>query len=62
MRIRGPLTLVLVAGSLTLPAAASAQSGPPLPDPNSAVDLLPRPCAYEGGDPHERATERNEPP
>ena len=31
---------------------ASAQT-PPLPDPNFATTVLPRPCAYEGGDPYE---------
>jgi hypothetical protein len=35
------------------PAEASAQRSPS-PEPNFAVDVLPRPCAYEGGDRYER--------
>jgi plastocyanin len=38
---------------MLVPVGARAQ-GPPLPDPNFAVDVLPRPCAYEGGDPYEQ--------
>ena len=36
------------------PQAALAQT-PPAPDPNFATTVLPRPCAYEGGDSREAA-------
>ena len=33
---------------------AAAQRPEPSPEPNFAVNVAPRPCAYEGGDPYER--------
>jgi plastocyanin len=45
------LVLVLGAGAL-VPGTAAPQRAP-TPEPNFAVNLLPRPCAYEGGDPYE---------
>jgi hypothetical protein len=45
------VALVLGLGGV-LPATASPQRSP-TPDPNFAITLLPRPCAYEGGDPYE---------
>jgi hypothetical protein len=45
------MVLVLGIGAL-LPTTAVPQRSP-TPEPNFAVNLLPRPCAYEGGDPYE---------
>ena len=46
---------------LALPSVAAAPPDPPIPpDPNFAVDLLPRPCALEGNDPYERQFYENE--
>jgi hypothetical protein len=45
--------LVLVVGAWGV-AAAAADARPPLPEPNFAITLLPRPCAYEGNDPYEK--------
>jgi hypothetical protein len=45
------LVLVLAIGAL-VPSVAVPQHAP-TPEPNFAVNLLPRPCAYEGGDPYE---------
>jgi plastocyanin len=36
------------------PVASHAQRPEPTPEPNFAVNILPRPCAYEGSDPYER--------
>ena len=48
-----PMLLVLaITGGGIATSAASAQQTPPVtPDPNFATTVLPRPCAYEGGDP-----------
>lgn len=49
-------TVVLLALAVAWATAAGARAqGPVVPEPNAAVDLLPRPCAYEGGDRYERA-------
>jgi hypothetical protein len=45
--------VVLAVLAMLVPAEASAQRSP-TPEPNFAVDVLPRPCAYEGGDRFER--------
>lgn len=45
---------VVVAAGLALPSVAAAPPDPPVPEPNFAVDLMPRPCAFEGNDPYER--------
>jgi hypothetical protein len=43
--------------AVVVPASASASPPhPPTPEPNAAVDLLPRPCALEGNDPYEKRT------
>src|SRR5436190_4128094 len=47
------LLLVLAALAVAAPTAA-ADPRPPTPEPNFAVNLLPRPCALEGNDPYER--------
>src|SRR3954466_14707853 len=48
----------VVAAALTIICAAvvpaHAQRPEPTPEPNFAVNVLPRPCAYEGGDEYER--------
>jgi hypothetical protein len=44
---------ILAALVLLAPVDASAQRSP-TPEPNFAVDIAPRPCAYEGGDRYER--------
>jgi hypothetical protein len=54
------LALVVLAMLAAAPPAANAQRPAPTPEPNFAVDVAPRPCAYEGGDPYERATYENE--
>src|SRR4051795_438095 len=42
-------------GALAIwPVASRAQRPSPTPEPNFAVNVLPRPCAYEGGDPYEK--------
>ena len=48
--------LLLFGLLLSAPAGAGAQSvgREPAPDPNFAVDIAPRPCAFEGDDPFER--------
>jgi plastocyanin len=53
---RGRLTAFLtVAVAACLPTPAGAQSPrPPVPDPNFAGDVLPRPCALDTRDPYER--------
>jgi hypothetical protein len=52
MRRRTLLVVVLVAAML--PVASRAMSSPPLPEVNFAGTVLPRPCAWDGDDPHER--------
>jgi plastocyanin len=46
------LALAMPLGGAAASTAAAQQA--PLPEPNFAITLLPRPCAYEGGDPYER--------
>jgi hypothetical protein len=53
----GAALIVLV---LTLVAATGASSREPTPEPNFAVDLAPRPCAFEGNDGYERKFYENE--
>jgi hypothetical protein len=53
MRRAGLLLAGVVAGSLALPSA-TAPAQAPLPDPNFAVDVAPRPCKFETNDPYER--------
>ena len=48
----GVLGLLIAGVMLAAPGAATAQREP-LPEPNFAADLLPRPCSYEGGDRYE---------
>ncbi|MGH2978446.1 MAG: hypothetical protein ACRDLQ_02255 [Solirubrobacterales bacterium] len=48
------LLVLAITGGGIAPLPASAQT-PAVPDPNFATTILPRPCAYEGGDPHEAA-------
>jgi hypothetical protein len=56
---RALLRRLVLAGVLSLAAvlaaasAAGAQSRPPSPEPNFAVDLAPRPCALDTRDPYE---------
>jgi plastocyanin len=45
---------VLLGAAAASPGTAAAQRPEPTPEPNFAVTLLPRPCAYEGGDEYER--------
>jgi hypothetical protein len=45
------LLFALLATGLLAPPAVAAPT--PTPEPNFGVTLLPRPCAYEGGDPYE---------
>jgi hypothetical protein len=45
--------LVLVLGACALVPTTAATQRAPTPEPNFAITLLPRPCAYEGGDPYE---------
>jgi hypothetical protein len=52
-RGRALLALVLVALAAA-PSGAQADGRAPTPEPNFAVNVLPRPCAYEGHDPYER--------
>lgn len=50
----GVLVALVVVGCLAIPGiTATAQNSPSPVDPNAAVDLEPRPCVYEGGDPVE---------
>jgi hypothetical protein len=59
-RFAGLLGLVVV---LLMPASASAQRVDRAPTPEldfAGVELLPRPCAYEGNDPYEREFYRAE--
>ncbi|MFL5887366.1 MAG: hypothetical protein ACJ77M_20035 [Thermoleophilaceae bacterium] len=56
-RISRRLVAALVAmcvGAAVLPFAAKAQRPAPTPEPNFAVNVAPRPCAYEGDDPYEK--------
>jgi hypothetical protein len=53
-------SLAVVAGAALLPGEASARRPEPTPEPNFAVNLLPRPCAYEGGDKYERRSYQRE--
>ena len=46
------LVVFAIAWGGVAPAVTSAQT-PPAPDPNFAGTVLPRPCAYEGGDQYE---------
>jgi plastocyanin len=47
--------MVFLAGALVAaPEPVSLAAEPPGPEPNTAVDLDPRPCRYEGNDPFER--------
>ena len=48
------LAIATVLATLLVPAVASAQRAAPTPEPNFAVDVLPRPCAMEGSDKYER--------
>lgn len=41
-------------------ASLAAAAPPPLPEPNAVANLLPRPCAYDGGDRYEAAFYRAE--
>src|SRR5213595_363354 len=61
MRVRAAVALLLfsVIGAL-VPGSVGAENPPPTPDPNFAGTLLPRPCAYEGHDPCEKAFYRSE--
>ena len=45
--------VALCTGAAVLPFTAKAQRPEPTPEPNFAVTLAPRPCAYEGDDPYE---------
>jgi plastocyanin len=45
---------VIVGAAAIAPWTAEAQRPEPTPEPNFAVTVLPRPCAYEGGDEYER--------
>jgi plastocyanin len=45
---------VLAIAVLAMASPAAAEPRPPLPDPNFAVDVLPRPCALDTEDPYER--------
>jgi hypothetical protein len=51
-RVLVVLALAIGLGGTIKPTAAP--QGDPTPDPNFAITLLPRPCAYEGGDPYEK--------
>jgi hypothetical protein len=51
---------VLLALLFGLPAAASAQSAPPTPEPSFAVNTGPRPCTLERDDPYERSVYQQE--
>src|SRR2546421_844696 len=44
----------MLTGAAVLPFAASALRPAPTPEPNFAVNVAPRPCAYEGHDEYER--------
>ena len=46
------LVLAVSLGGASAPGVIAQQD--PTPDPNFAITLLPRPCAYEGGDPYEK--------
>jgi len=46
--------LAVLAVAAAIPAAAAADPHEPTPEPNFAVNALPRPCAYEGDDPWEK--------
>jgi hypothetical protein len=49
--------LVVLAVAMALVGVVAPTAMPqqdPSPDPNFAITLLPRPCAYEGGDPYEK--------
>src|SRR5438874_1650325 len=46
--------VALIVGAAVLPWAAKAQRPAPTPEPNFAVNVAPRPCAYEGDDPYEK--------
>ena len=48
-----PLAVALVCG-LAATAHAAPSRDPIPPETGGAVDLLPRPCAFEGTDPYER--------
>ena len=52
---------LLVAGGIVVGAGgAGAQTLPPTPDPNFAIDVAPRPCALEGNDAYERKAYQQE--
>jgi hypothetical protein len=51
------LVVVFVAASF---GAGTAATREPTPDPNFAIDLAPRPCAFEGRDNYEREVYRRE--
>jgi hypothetical protein len=54
-RRRGPILLALVLFAVAaVPAGVWADGRAPTPELNFAVDVAPRPCAYEGGDRFER--------
>src|SRR5256885_10534721 len=46
--------VALIVGAAVLPFRAKAQRPAPTPEPNFAVNVAPRPCAYEGDDPYEK--------
>jgi hypothetical protein len=47
-------SLAVIAAVALAPGQAGARRPEPTPEPNFAVNVLPRPCAYEGGDKFER--------
>src|SRR3954452_14991289 len=53
----GVVLLVLLVAAWAAPVAHARN---PTPEPNFAVTVLPRPCAYEGGDPQEAAFSESE--
>jgi hypothetical protein len=50
-----PLLVALAVVGSALPALSPAAVRPPLPEPNAAINLLPRPCALESRDRYEAA-------
>jgi hypothetical protein len=48
------VAVLALALTAAVPATSAADPHPPLPDPNFAVTVLPRPCAMDSRDPHQQ--------